>query len=93
MLVPDCQFSFFSHPNFQSGNFFLIAPFPDHCLLLPFYCDGCSMVAVDIDIVCQGEQFSLQEVCVMVGCVCVGGYLCSLTSLVTEREFTMAVLQ
>ena len=27
-----------SHFGFWSGNFFLIAPFPDHCLLVPFYC-------------------------------------------------------
>ena len=26
----------FSHFGFWSGNFFLIAPFPDHCLLVPF---------------------------------------------------------
>ena len=28
---------FFSHPGFWSGNLFLIAPFPDLCLLVPFY--------------------------------------------------------
>ena len=27
---------FFSHLGFWSGNFFLIAPFPDLCLLVPF---------------------------------------------------------
>ena len=27
----------FPHFGFWSRNFFLIAPFPDHCLLLPFY--------------------------------------------------------
>ena len=27
----------FSHFGFWSGNFFLIAPFPDHCLLVPFH--------------------------------------------------------
>ena len=27
----------FSHLGFWSANFFLIAPFPDHCLLVPFY--------------------------------------------------------
>ena len=26
----------FSHLGFWSGNFILIAPFPDHCLLVPF---------------------------------------------------------
>ena len=26
----------FSRLSFWSGNFFLIAPFPDHCLLVPF---------------------------------------------------------
>ena len=28
---------FFSHLGFCSGNLFLIAPFPDLCLLVPFY--------------------------------------------------------
>ena len=28
---------FFSHLSFWSGNLFLIAPFPDLCLLVPFY--------------------------------------------------------
>ena len=27
---------FFPHPGFWSGNLFLIAPFPDLCLLVPF---------------------------------------------------------
>ena len=27
----------FSHLGFWSGNLFLIAPYPDLCLLLPFY--------------------------------------------------------
>ena len=26
----------FSHLGLWSGNFFLIAPFPDHCILVPF---------------------------------------------------------
>ena len=29
--------SVFSHLGFWSGNLFLIAPFPDLCLLVPFY--------------------------------------------------------
>ena len=33
--LPDCLFSF-SHNSFWSGNFFLVAPFPYHCLLLLF---------------------------------------------------------
>ena len=36
VIVPDCFFSFFFHLGFWSGNFFPIAPFPDHCLLLLF---------------------------------------------------------
>ena len=28
----------FSHLGFWSGNLFLIAPFPDLCLLVPPYC-------------------------------------------------------
>ena len=27
----------FSTSGFWRGNFFLIAPFPDHCLLVPFH--------------------------------------------------------
>ena len=34
--ILNCQFSFSQH-GFWSGNFFVIAPFPDHCLLLLFY--------------------------------------------------------
>ena len=30
----------FSHLGFWSGNLFLIAPFPDLCLLVPFYFEG-----------------------------------------------------
>ena len=30
----------FSHLGFWSGNLFLIAPFPDLCLLVPFYIDA-----------------------------------------------------
>ena len=30
-----CKFGF-SHVGFWSGNFFLIVPFPDHCLLAAF---------------------------------------------------------
>ena len=30
---------FFSHLGFWSGNLFLIAPFPDLCLLVPFCID------------------------------------------------------
>ena len=33
--VPDCWFGF-SHLGFWSGNLFLIASFPDLCLLVPF---------------------------------------------------------
>ena len=35
----------FSHLGFWSGNLFLIAPFPDLCLLVPF-CGGSSNVFV-----------------------------------------------
>ena len=28
----------FSHLGFWSGNLFLIMPYPDLCLLVPFYC-------------------------------------------------------
>ena len=36
----------FSHLGFWCGNFFLIAPFPDHCLLLFFELRYCSIVAL-----------------------------------------------
>ena len=32
----------FSHLGFWSGNLFLIAPFPDLCLLVPFHSRGIS---------------------------------------------------
>ena len=35
VLVPYCWFVF-SRLGFWSGNHFLIAPFPDRCLLVPF---------------------------------------------------------
>ena len=34
--VPKCHFSFFPPLGLWSGNIFLIEPFPDHCLLVPF---------------------------------------------------------
>ena len=34
-IVLNCQFAF-SHLGFWSGNFFLTAPFPVHCLLESF---------------------------------------------------------
>ena len=33
---------FFSHLGFWSGNLFLIAPFPDLCLLVPFFQSYCT---------------------------------------------------
>ena len=42
-FLSDCTISlsvilvFFPPLGLWSGNFFLIAPFPDHCLLVPFY--------------------------------------------------------
>ena len=35
----------FSHLGFWSGNLFLIAPFPDFCLLVHFYSPGASVSA------------------------------------------------
>ena len=40
---------FFSHLGFWSGNFFLIAPFPDLCLLVPFY--GIPTLALGLGVV------------------------------------------
>ena len=46
----------FSHLGFWSGNLFLIAPFPDLCLLVPFYCGSiCFMFSV--------EAFAVSAVC------------------------------
>ena len=37
----------FSHLGFWSGNLFLIAPFPDLCLLVPFYVpDNCKVSSI-----------------------------------------------
>ena len=38
----------FSHLGFWSGNLFLIAPFPDLCLLVPFHNKIMSYVMVDV---------------------------------------------
>ena len=38
---------FFSHLGFWSGNIFLIAPFPDLCLLVPFSLSGASEVILN----------------------------------------------
>ena len=40
----------FSHLSFWSGNLFLIAPFPDLCLLVPFVSSGTLHVNTEIDI-------------------------------------------
>ena len=47
-IVSNCQFSV-SHLGFWSGNFFLIAPFPDHCLLVPFDEDDTIMFVVSMN--------------------------------------------
>ena len=39
----------FSHLGFWSGILFLIAPFPDLCLLVPFCCGSC--------VLCLGVEF------------------------------------
>ena len=49
---------FFSHLGFWSGNLFLIAPFPDLCLLVPFYAPNFEKV---------GRAYCFRLVCV---CVC-----------------------
>ena len=36
---------FLTHLGFWSGNFFLIVPFPDHCLLVPLYI-GCVLIGI-----------------------------------------------
>ena len=37
----------FSHLGFWSGNLFLIAPFPDLCLLVPFFFDSKQLLLLD----------------------------------------------
>ena len=55
IISTSCQFSF-SNPDFRSGNFILIAPFPDHCLLVPF----CSRVArVLVSVEAEGEVMAM----------------------------------
>ena len=39
----------FSHLGFWSGNLFLIAPFPDLCLLVPFYRECTKMPNQEFD--------------------------------------------
>ena len=39
----------FSHLGFWSGNLFLIAPFPDLCLLVPFYLISVTVVSRALD--------------------------------------------
>ena len=38
----------FSHLGFLSGNFSLIAHFPDHCLRVPFVISGASIILFTI---------------------------------------------
>ena len=38
----------FSHLGFWSGNLFLIAPFPDLCLLVPFYIFGSVRIILNL---------------------------------------------
>ena len=40
----------FSHLGFWSGNLFLIAPFPDLCLLVPFYKQSKTKEKDEVDI-------------------------------------------
>ena len=39
----------FSHLGFWSGNLFLIAPFPDLCLLVPFFLSQISCVGKTVE--------------------------------------------
>ena len=43
--VSNCQFSFFPL-RFWSGNFFLIAPFPDHCQLVPSFRTSMTIIII-----------------------------------------------
>ena len=43
----------FSHLGFWSGNLFLIAPFPDLCLLVPFHSDTPLIVISDKIFLCN----------------------------------------
>ena len=59
----------FSHLGFWSGNLFLIAPFPDLCLLVPFYkimnnidkIDKDKLFAFPTYTVTRGHQFKLAK--------------------------------
>ena len=47
----------FSHLGFWSGNLFLIAPFPDLCLLVPFYDKLLSRYGLFVKVTHQYIQF------------------------------------
>ena len=53
----------FSHLGFWSGNLFLIAPFPDLCLLVPFCilcaCADCEIIVITDMTVRLGPLFAL----------------------------------
>ena len=53
----------FSHLGFWSGNLFLIAPFPDLCLLVPFYFSLFVCVLKDSVDFRQDKTVILQDVC------------------------------
>ena len=45
--VPKCHFKFFPPLGLWSGIIFLIAQFPDHCLIVPF-CEPQQMLRVGL---------------------------------------------
>ena len=53
----------FSHLGFWSGNLFLIAPFPDLCLLVPFYFSE-AVRRMKLKLCIHAYDISLYKVCV-----------------------------
>ena len=49
----------FSHLGFWSGNLFLIAPFPDLCLLVPFYFNAIGLDEYKVRIEGPGIQINI----------------------------------
>ena len=47
----------FSHLGFWSGNLFLIAPFPDLCLLVPFSRQQSFVLCFDVEILCDLHMY------------------------------------
>ena len=80
-LVPNGQLSFF-HLGFKIGNFFLIASFHDHCLLVPF------LLETSLIVTAVGE--TLYRLHVVVLC---SSYILMMSRVVLSNDQEMAQLE